>query len=359
MGNSQKISSAPIDRSVKHELEKGKMFCSMNIGKNSYMIEFNIYSRTLTNIEIGCQSIHIGRYTSIARGCSIIIDMNHDYNSLYQGLVPELSLLNKNINYLGQITKRIDRKGQLIIGNDVWIGMDVTIHGGVRIGDGAVVASGSNIVTDVPPYAIVGGNPAKIIRYRFSQEIIEKLRRIEWWNWSSSIIENRKEDMVGEVLDFSLKYDKNNKKYKIKSREFIHRLKEQGGPLITYFMDFSDDYPVYTNVINSFLDNYREEKAELLLCYNPQNNRDKEKMCTIMKIIEQYKNILNVLIQYVEINNEDDEEKIISESDILITNRDIKTLNRISYADKYHVNILSGVDIPVFINKKYNSLFFI
>jgi acetyltransferase-like isoleucine patch superfamily enzyme len=77
---------------------------------------------------------------------------------------------------------KITRPSQTIIGNDVWIGSLVVIKRGVTIGDGAVVASGAVVVGDVPPYAIVGGVPAKIIRYRFDSDIIEKLLELQWWN---------------------------------------------------------------------------------------------------------------------------------------------------------------------------------
>jgi len=74
-------------------------------------------------------------------------------------------------------------KGDTIIGNDVWIGYNSTIMPGVKIGDGAIIATNSNVVKDVPPYSIVGGNPAKIIKKRFSDEEIEKLCHIKWWDW--------------------------------------------------------------------------------------------------------------------------------------------------------------------------------
>lgn len=69
------------------------------------------------------------------------------------------------------------------LGNDVWIGSNVVIPGGIQIGTGAIVATGSVVVKDVPPYAVVGGNPAKIIRYRFSEEQIKLLLVSEWWDW--------------------------------------------------------------------------------------------------------------------------------------------------------------------------------
>lgn len=74
------------------------------------------------------------------------------------------------------------------IGNDVWIGSRAMILDGVCIGDGAVIGAGAVVTKDVPPYAIVGGIPAKIIRYRFSEDIIEGLKKIEWWHLSDDIL---------------------------------------------------------------------------------------------------------------------------------------------------------------------------
>ena len=68
------------------------------------------------------------------------------------------------------------------IGNDVWIGQNVLLKGGIRIGDGAIIAMGAVITKDVPPFAIVGGVPARVIRYRFSQSDIEQITQTQWWN---------------------------------------------------------------------------------------------------------------------------------------------------------------------------------
>lgn len=76
----------------------------------------------------------------------------------------------------------------VVIGNDVWIGANVILLPGVNIGDGAVIAAGAVVTKNVDPYAIVGGVPAKVIRYRFSKKCIEKLLRIQWWNWTDEKI---------------------------------------------------------------------------------------------------------------------------------------------------------------------------
>jgi acetyltransferase-like isoleucine patch superfamily enzyme len=73
---------------------------------------------------------------------------------------------------------------EIVIGHDVWIGTRVFIRDGVKIGNGAIIAAGAVVVDDVPDYAIVGGVPAKLIRFRFADDIIAELREIQWWNWS-------------------------------------------------------------------------------------------------------------------------------------------------------------------------------
>jgi acetyltransferase-like isoleucine patch superfamily enzyme len=80
-------------------------------------------------------------------------------------------------------------KGDVIIGNDVWIGANSTIMSGVTIGDGAVVAGSSHVVKDVEPYTLVGGNPARYIKHRFTPSQIEKLLDIAWWNWEDAKID--------------------------------------------------------------------------------------------------------------------------------------------------------------------------
>jgi virginiamycin A acetyltransferase len=96
-------------------------------------------------------------------------------------------------------------KGGITIGNDVWVGAQVVILSGAHIGDGCVIAANSVVNGDVPPYAIVGGTPAKVIKYRFEENIIERLRRLQWWNWTDEELTACKEsfmqEMHSDVLD--------------------------------------------------------------------------------------------------------------------------------------------------------------
>ena len=93
------------------------------------------------------------------------------------------------------------QKGDIIIGNDVWIGYNATIMSGVRIGDGAIIATNSTVIKDVEPYSIVGGNPAQQIKKRFADELIAKLLELEWWNWEIDKITENIQNLTDNNID--------------------------------------------------------------------------------------------------------------------------------------------------------------
>jgi virginiamycin A acetyltransferase len=92
-------------------------------------------------------------------------------------------------------------KGDIIVGNDVWFGYDSLVKGGVTIGDGAIIASRAVVVKDVPPYSIVAGNPAKVVKMRFEKEMIERLLKLAWWDWSIEKITKHLPLIVGSKID--------------------------------------------------------------------------------------------------------------------------------------------------------------
>lgn len=129
----------------------------------------------------------IGKFCSIACGAKFLFNSaNHTMTSLSTYPFPlffeEWELEKKNV------MKSWDNKGDIIIGNDVWIGYEAVILAGVTIGDGAIIGTRAVVTKDVPPYTIVGGIPAKPIRKRFSDETIDELLKIKWWNWSEEKI---------------------------------------------------------------------------------------------------------------------------------------------------------------------------
>lgn len=122
-------------------------------------------------------SVNIGKFCSIARGVTFIIGCaNHKMDG--PTTFPP-SLLGLKPTHPENVCKR---DGNINIGNDVWIGAGATIKSEITIHDGAIIASGANVVKDVPPYAIVGGNPAKVIRYRFDDDTIAEFLKVKWWD---------------------------------------------------------------------------------------------------------------------------------------------------------------------------------
>ncbi len=101
--------------------------------------------------------------------------------------------------------KSYPQKGDINIGNDVWIGYNATIMAGVNIGDGAIIATNSTVTKDVEPYTIVGGNPAKEIKKRFSEEVITKLLELKWWNWDIEKITKNIQNLTDNKIEKLIK----------------------------------------------------------------------------------------------------------------------------------------------------------
>lgn len=172
---------------------EGAVVSNSHIGKGTYI---GTNSR-LTNC-------YIGRFCSIAADVSVITG-NHPSNFISTS--PSFfSLLKQNGLIYTDKQKFDEILPQTKICNDVWIGEGGIIMGGTTIGDGAIIGAGAVVVKDVPPYAVVGGVPAKVIKYRFEQPVIDKLLELKWWNASDEKLKNnisyfQSEDITTEMLN--------------------------------------------------------------------------------------------------------------------------------------------------------------
>jgi acetyltransferase-like isoleucine patch superfamily enzyme len=146
----------------------------------------------------------IGRYSSIAPGVAAG-DGNHptDWLSTHPFQYGDSAMFKywtkrKDFNYLKPPK---GGRSAVDIGNDVWIGTNAVILRGVTIGDGAIVAAGAVVTKDVPPYAIVGGVPAKIIRFRFDEKIVQELLDLKWWNFEADSLLGISFDNIRRAID--------------------------------------------------------------------------------------------------------------------------------------------------------------
>lgn len=158
-------------RRYRSRMDVHRRYRGFEIGRHSY-------GRPKIHFANSGAQLRVGQFCSFANDVEIFLGGEHrtDWVSTYP-----FSAMFRNA---GHIHGHPATKGDVVIGNDVWLGHGVTILSGVRIGDGAVIGARSVVAKDVAPYAIVSGNPAKFRRYRFTEEQIEKLLQIAWWNWS-------------------------------------------------------------------------------------------------------------------------------------------------------------------------------
>ena len=170
------VSCGNFEQSIrKIYIDEDQSVVGVTLGEGSYLVQ--------GSLEFGGYQCHvlIGKYSSVAHGIKFIVGLNHDSSSastypfqeVFEGMLDKNADLHPQCNHC-----------QIIIGNDVWIGAYATIMGGVKIGNGAVIGAGAVVAKDVPPYAVVVGNPARVIKYRFDEATIEWLQKLRWWNWT-------------------------------------------------------------------------------------------------------------------------------------------------------------------------------
>jgi len=129
----------------------------------------------------------IGNYCSIGSGAIFMMAGNQGHRTDWVSTFP----FHFQANIFKNSKNPYKKSGNTIIGHDVWIGSEAMIMAGVTIGSGAVIASRAVVTKDVEPYAVVGGNPAEMIKYRFSDDEIEKLLVLKWWDWSEDEVKER------------------------------------------------------------------------------------------------------------------------------------------------------------------------
>ena len=276
----------------------------------------------------------VGNYCSLAHRLVFEIGANHNYRSVstYPFFVktsPRISPVLREPNSYN--------KYQIIIGNDVWIGCDVTIMSGVKIGNGAVIGAGTVVAKDVPPYAIVVGNPGRVIKYRFEEEIIEKLQKIKWWYWDeekilqeSSLMENPK-----AFIAKHLPKGYNNTKASDFDEDII-KLANEGYIVYNYIMDFESEGQLWPRVIEQFANKFTPQDKVLLIIGIETNG-----VANITRLAE-YVEALNKEMPLILAYDAKYKVESLKYANYFITNREAASTICVDYSDDFGVEVLSG-----------------
>lgn len=278
-------------------------------------------------------AVHIGAFCSISRYITMEINEDHDYLNPTMCTCDMLGLPHTPL--------KIREKGSILIQNDVWIGQTVTIYGGVTIHNGAVVAGNSVVTKDVPPYAIVGGNPARVIKYRFDQETIDKLLKIQWWYWDEQLLKQRKKWFHANVQDFVSRFYPESLEEKLKSLQI-----PQYDLTYLFFPDFDEPFAIWKKVIMEYCKFYQKQQSKTvgIILFVNKNENPEQKFRQIEALVKDIDSFGEIFIYC---GDHDDEKAIFQYVDFFITSRGLNTIQRTCFADLHQVPILSGVDVPI------------
>ena len=304
----------------------------VRLGRGSYIVD-----GTVEHDNAVVASILVGHYSSIAGDIKFCLGQDHPMSSLstYRAEVIGFS----EDEWAKWIEADMSRewcepKSQIIIGHDAWIGRGCTIMGGIHIGNGACVAAGAVVTKDVPPYALVGGIPAKVIRYRFPEETIERLQRIKWWYWPKEKIRPTITSIKTrvQVEQFAKEHDVSALPQR---NEQLDSYRQQGYRIF-YFKPGSEGERLLPHVLEEFYESFAEgDKNCLIVEITKQEQEYRAMLDAASKGLGRGKIILPAFTAPggIPIN-------LLQAADFLITNRDFSSVIYGDYVSDFGARFL-------------------
>ena len=333
------------------------------IGNMSYMMGTVLNVYLLNN-----SHVLIGNYCQIARDTVFEIGQNHVFSGVSSYPFDQVLGEENVFAHRAPVNKQ-----QLVIGHDVWIGSGVRIIKAVKIGNGAIIGSGAVVTKDVPPYAIVGGNPAKIIRYRFAPEIIQALDKIKWWYWPLEKVKANRQYMEN-VEEFIARFgekipkveniavsssaadqgetavDKQKNNQTIVPPHILEKFQtcHQAGSKIFYFMPdlaFNQDNARWPAVLGQFCQKYSNQPHCLLVNLKNDGSDNQAQIQYLQQFLAQFPHRPAIIFA---ISQDGIVLELLKLADYFITTKEAISSKGIDYMETFGGQVLSGLEYDIF-----------
>ena len=304
----------------------------LTIGKKSYISEMHVDS--------GAERSHItiGRYTSIATRVVVEVGLNHNHHLVstfpFRDFDPGIDSSHTDINHYYE-----NNHYHLIIGSDVWIGEGVQILGGVHIGDGAVIGMGAVVTKDVPAYAVVVGNPARVVKYRFSEDTIRRLEQIRWWNWDDQLIQERLPEM-DDPESFARKYylEIDQKSSGSEFTELMDALRESGKKIFYFVFDCNAPQPIWDKVLFAFKKSYEKNNDQILIINTLESDKSNLSFVAVEPIFDRLLSECEGMMRVTDTTD------IFSHSDVYVAGNDVRSIPYLDQAAAEGKEVRSASD---------------
>lgn len=313
-----------------------------SLGNMSYMagtdFHYNLPPKT---------HVLIGNYCQIAHDTVFEIGQNHVFSGVSPYPFDQVLGEENTFAHRAPVNKQ-----QLVIGHDVWIGSGVRIIKAVKIGNGAIIGSGSVVTKDVPPYAIVGGNPAKIIRYRFSPEIIKALDKIKWWYWPLAKVKANRQYMEN-VEEFITRFvDKSKERQTFVPHHILKKLQachQTGGRIFYFVPDLGAirEEAVWPAVLGQVCQKYSHQPHCLLINLKNAGSDNQAQIQYLQQFLAQFPHRPAAIFA---ISQDGIVLELLKLADYFITTKEAISSKGIDYMETFGGQMLSGLEYNIFTN---------